>query len=168
MILEHCASRTPSTHNKGLPALKKRTDRKKAPFFGRFGRKTGVWRREKNTLFCTFARFRGFLLLQVVGHKCLPESLPPEKKSCLKTYGRFYDFGRMCHDDRMNIKKVAALQNGGGIPWLFARSQAARNLFPGSQGTAWVVSHPTLIGHPSVFDPSPIRVQSDLIRPNPT
>jgi hypothetical protein len=52
--------------------LKKRTDSKKGPFFGRFGRKTGVLRMGKTILFCVFARFRGLSRLQAVVHQELP------------------------------------------------------------------------------------------------
>jgi hypothetical protein len=68
---------------------KKRTDSKKSPFFGRFGRKTGVLGQEKNTLFCPFTRFSGFLRLQVVGWQNLPANARLQKKSRLKTYRRF-------------------------------------------------------------------------------
>jgi hypothetical protein len=43
-----------------LAAPKKRTDSKKGPFFGRFGRKTGVPRIKKALIFCHFSLFQGF------------------------------------------------------------------------------------------------------------
>jgi hypothetical protein len=73
--------------------LQKRTDSKNRPVLGRFGRKTGVGRGEKNIFFCLFARFSGFLRLQVVVGQKLPEDLRLQKKSCRKTYRRFFVLG---------------------------------------------------------------------------
>jgi len=72
---------------------KKRTDSKNEPFLGRFGRKTGDEREKKNTLFCTFSRFGGFLRLQVIGWQHLPANFCLQNKSCQKTYRRFFIFG---------------------------------------------------------------------------
>jgi hypothetical protein len=49
--------------NPALADLKKSTDSKKEPLFGRFGRKTGSWSGQKNILFFTFARLCGFMCL---------------------------------------------------------------------------------------------------------
>jgi hypothetical protein len=60
-------------------ASKIRTDSKKGPFFGRFGRKTGVWGWSKNNIYYTFSRFSGFFRLQVVVRQSLPENSGPQK-----------------------------------------------------------------------------------------
>jgi hypothetical protein len=83
------------------PYPKKRTDSKKGPFFGRFVRKTGGWRGNKSTLFCTFSRFGGFLRLQVIVCQNLLKNGSLQKKSRRKTYGRFFVFWELWHDRTM-------------------------------------------------------------------
>ena len=73
--------------------LQKRTDSKNGPVLGRFGRKTGVGRGEKNIFFCLFARFSGFLRLQVVVRQNLPANVRLQNKSRQKTYRRFLFLG---------------------------------------------------------------------------
>src|SRR6202044_1482615 len=51
-----------------------------------------------------FSLLQGFLHLQVVLWQNLPEYLRLPKKSCQKTYRRFYDFGELCHHRSMNYK----------------------------------------------------------------
>ena len=92
VIAENFASHSPSMPKGALAYSKKRTDSKNGPFSGRFGRETGHERGEKNTLFCTFSRFGGFLHLQVVAWHPLADSERLQKKSCRKTYGRIYNF----------------------------------------------------------------------------
>jgi hypothetical protein len=85
-------SYTPSTHNPSRPAQKKRTDRKKDPFFLSFGRKTGVEGLPKNTFFYIFSRISCFLRSQAVVFQNFPQNSNFTKKSCLKTYRRFFVF----------------------------------------------------------------------------
>jgi hypothetical protein len=82
--------------------LKKRTDSKKGPSFDPFGRKTGVGLPKKSILFCTFSRFSGFPSLEVVVCQGLPEYGRLPKKSCRKTYCRFFDFRGWWHNRCMN------------------------------------------------------------------
>jgi hypothetical protein len=95
---QNVVSCSPSTPNPAHRAFKKRTDRKKGPFLGRFGRKTGFWREEKKQFLCIFSCFCRFVRLQVVVCQHLPENLPLQKKSCRKTYGRFFYFRELCHN----------------------------------------------------------------------
>jgi hypothetical protein len=92
VVSETFTSYSPSTSKRPLATLKKRTDSKKGPLFGHFGRKTGGWAREKSILFCTFSRFGGFLLWHVIVGQALADSARLQKKSCLKTSRRFFDF----------------------------------------------------------------------------
>ena len=49
--------------------------------------------RDNPVLFCAFSRFDGFFLMQVVVRQHLADSGRLQKKSCRKTYGRFFGFG---------------------------------------------------------------------------
>jgi hypothetical protein len=91
-VSETLVNDSPSTPSGHLVFWKKRADRKNGPILVRFGRKTGVWRGQKNIFFCLFSRFSGFSLLQVVGRQILPPNLRVQKKSCQKTYRRFLVF----------------------------------------------------------------------------
>jgi len=63
VVSETFVSYSPSMPNGTLACSQKRTDSKNGPYFGRLGSKTGYEHGEKNTLFCTFSRFGGFLRL---------------------------------------------------------------------------------------------------------
>ena len=91
-ITEYYVSGSPSTPNGPLTPRKNVLTAKKGPFFGGCGRKTGVWGREKNTLFCTFSCFGVGLRFKVVVSQKLAENLRLQKKSCRKTYHRFLIF----------------------------------------------------------------------------
>jgi hypothetical protein len=49
--------------------LKKRTDKEKGPFFGRFGRKTGVGRAEKTLFFAFFHFFVFYCVCKLLAGK---------------------------------------------------------------------------------------------------
>jgi hypothetical protein len=95
MFSKTSVSYTPSRLKSALGALKKRTDSEKGPFFGRFGRIKRVGRQRKSILFFIFARFSGFLRLQVVVRQYLPENFRLQNKSCRKAYGRLFNFGEL-------------------------------------------------------------------------
>jgi hypothetical protein len=93
VVSETFVSYSPLMPNGTSACSTKRTDSKNGPYLGRFGRKTAYEHLEKNTLFCTFSRFCGFLRLQVVAGQNLPEDFRLQKKSCQKTYRRVFIFG---------------------------------------------------------------------------
>jgi hypothetical protein len=63
---------------------------------------------EKDILFCVFARFHAFLRLQALVWQKLAGRKSFPKKSCRKTYGRFFWFLDMWQNRRVNMKKVQA------------------------------------------------------------
>jgi hypothetical protein len=71
------------------------TDIKNRPFLARFGRKKAIRAKENDTCFCVFSDYRRFYALQAVAGKELTSTLTLQKKSYLKTYGRFFDFGHL-------------------------------------------------------------------------
>ena len=91
-------------HNTARAARKKRTDSKNEPFLGRFGRETGGWRAGKSILFCIFSHFSGILRLQVIAVQYFADFGTLQKKSCLKTSRRFFDFRELCHNRPMNYE----------------------------------------------------------------
>src|SRR5580658_666997 len=80
-------------------------DRKKGPFLGLFGRKTGVFAKLFYTLFCTFPVFWGFLHSQAIVEQQLTRIRPLLKKSCLKSHGRFLGLQCLCHTGRVSVGK---------------------------------------------------------------
>jgi hypothetical protein len=72
-----------------------------------FGRKTRV-PRDKNDIvrscFCAFWRSKG---AQAAHRQELAEGETTRKKSCLKTYGRFFVFGEVCHTRAMNTETTS-------------------------------------------------------------
>jgi hypothetical protein len=71
LVSETFASYSPSMPNRPWLPLKKRTDSKKGPLFGRFGRKTRGCAQEKSILFCTFSRFGVFFFCMLLSGKRL-------------------------------------------------------------------------------------------------
>ena len=69
-----------------MPAFKKNTDTKKEPFFGRFGRKTGVLRKKNDIFASVFSIFWEFLTRKALmawnfhrddsSQKIVPKNLP--------------------------------------------------------------------------------------------
>jgi hypothetical protein len=62
------------------PRAKKRTDSKKGPFLGRFGRKTGGPRKKNDTFFRVFSVFRDFLPCKPLRARSL-QGLDPSPKN---------------------------------------------------------------------------------------
>jgi hypothetical protein len=73
-----------------------------------FCRKT----RGSGKLFNTFARifsvFLGILAWQIIAFQCLAAIRPLQKKSYLKTYGRFFGFSNLCQNRGVNVAEKTA------------------------------------------------------------
>jgi hypothetical protein len=88
------------------PRSEKRTDSKKRPFFGRFGRKTGCSRGKNDIVRLCSCAFSRFLSAQTIDSQELGWIEPFTKKSCLKTYRGFFGLWELCDDRRVNVEKV--------------------------------------------------------------
>jgi hypothetical protein len=124
-----------------------------------FGRKTGVRAKNKRHFILSFSGFCGYVALQAIDFHQLAWRRPLQKKSCLKTYGRFLVFWEIRHNRRVNIVKVqrktvlAARVSKPVAPWNSTPQTPSQShggrLEPG-------------------FHPASNRPESKPIRPNPT
>jgi hypothetical protein len=66
--------------------------------------------------FSRFSGFSGFSLSQAIAFQCHPAIQPLQKKSCLKSYRRFFVRFGMCHNRRMNDEKFDGRWAGSKEP----------------------------------------------------
>jgi hypothetical protein len=110
----------------------------------------------------SFFCFLEFIALQAFDSQELAwlEALP--KKSCLKTYHRFFIFGEMWHNRRVNMQKVkvAAAHAQASSQQFILFSRRCSFLMKRRDASSTLASiHP---------QSGLVPTQSDLIRPNPT
>jgi hypothetical protein len=71
-----------------------------------------VWQKNEGSalkkihFFLCFFSFSGIFVAQTVEVQAQPPTGPLQKKSCLKTYGRFFRFWEMWQNRRVNVKPV--------------------------------------------------------------
>jgi hypothetical protein len=83
---------------------------------GLFCRKTGVGAKKNSTLFCVFTTFWDYCVLQGVAAQGEAAAGTLQKKSCLKTYRRFFGFLASCLNHQRNEEHEAQRWKGGARP----------------------------------------------------